>query len=442
VKSLIVQPTAEQLADAPAPPQALKNEFTKVPGSLPAVVAQTARQVTAGASNQYEQAVKLQDYFASSGGFTYNTQVQVGTGSQAIARFLKDKQGFCVHFSFAMAAMARTLGIPARVAVGFTPGTPQADGSVSVGLRDAHAWPELYFEGVGWTRFEPTPNRGSPPSYTQTDTPGADVPAVPRPSVSSSTAPSTAPSTSASCSATLRKLDECPSPSSQAVAGAGDDGPPWYQVLAWTLLGLAVVAVPLTPMLWRVRSRSVRLASARHAPSAPLAARARGKDHGGEQYTGEIGMTVLPGEAPRSRVSEVAVEHTLAVWRELTDTAWDYGIAPDDALTPRKAAERIVRLGRLDTQTAQAVHRVAGAVEQVLYAPDPRAETGLVDDVRMLRRALRSTVSRRTRLRAVVAPPSAIRALWAATDRWTDLRTRWAARWTALIRRPSGQEGS
>jgi transglutaminase-like putative cysteine protease len=56
-----------------------------------------------------------------------------------------------------MAAMARTLGIPARVAVGFIPGTATADGGMTVGLKDAHAWPELYFEGVGWTRFEPTP---------------------------------------------------------------------------------------------------------------------------------------------------------------------------------------------------------------------------------------------------------------------------------------------
>lgn len=72
------------------------------------MVGETARQVTANATNPYEQAVALQDYFAVTGGFEYDTQVQVGSGSQAIARFLRDKQGFCVHFSFAMAAMARS----------------------------------------------------------------------------------------------------------------------------------------------------------------------------------------------------------------------------------------------------------------------------------------------------------------------------------------------
>ncbi|MER6124207.1 DUF3488 and transglutaminase-like domain-containing protein [Streptomyces sp. NPDC001795] len=441
VKSLIVQPTAEQLAAAPEPPEALKREFTKVPGSLPAVVAQTARRVTSGSSNHYEEAVKLQDYFAVDGGFTYSTQVQVGTGPNAIARFLQDKQGFCVHFSFAMAAMARTLGIPARVAVGFTPGSPQADGSMSVGLRDAHAWPELYFEGVGWTRFEPTPTRGSTPAYTQSDTPSGNNQGVPQPSLSSSTAPSIAPSASESCTAQERKLEACPSQSSQAVVASGNDGPPWYQILAWTLLGLVLVALPLTPMLWRLRSRAVRLASAQHASSGPPRGGVRGRERkAGTQYTDDVGMTVLPGQALPGRVAEVAVGHTLAVWRELTDTAWDYGIVPDDALTPRKAAERIVRLGGLDASTAEAVHRVAGAVEQVLFAPQPRAQAGLVDDVRRLRVALRSTASRRTRVRAVVAPRSAMRAVWAVSDGWADLRARWSARWAALVRRPSGQQ--
>ncbi|MEU6095471.1 DUF3488 and transglutaminase-like domain-containing protein [Streptomyces sp. NPDC047079] len=436
VKSLIVQPSAEQLATAAEPPEALKREFTKVPGSLPAVVARTARRVTAGSSNHYEQAVKLQDYFAVDGGFTYNTRVRVGSGPSAIARFLRDKQGFCVHFSFAMAAMARTLGIPARVAVGFTPGSPQADGSMSVGLRDAHAWPELYFEGVGWTRFEPTPNRGTTPSYTQSNTPSGENPVAPRPSLSSTAAPSTAPSASESCSATMRKLEACPGQSPGALAVSGDDGPPWYRILAWTMLGLALAAVPLTPMLWRLRSRSVRLASARHASSALPFGRSRRPD---ERYADDIEVTVLPGQASPGPVAEAAVGHTLALWRELIDTAWDYGMVPDDALTPRGAAERIVRLGALDEPAATAVHRVAGAVEQVLFAREPRPEAGLVDDVRTVRAALRSQADLRTRVRAVVAPRSALRVVWALGDRWTDLRARWATRRPTLLRRPSGQ---
>lgn len=239
----------------------LRREFTAVPGSLPDVVAEKAREVTKGADNHYEQAVKLQDWFAVNGGFTYDTQVEVGSGSGAIARFLKDKRGFCVHFSFAMASMARTLGIPARVAVGFTPGTPQADGSMSVGLRDAHAWPELYFEGVGWTRFEPTPNRGSTPEYTQTRTPTGENPEVPQPSASSSEATSAEPSADESCSAQQKRLQACPTES----ALAGDRRP---------RRRTAVVAAPRPRRAGAARAG--RAAAADAVAAAPAGGAARG----------------------------------------------------------------------------------------------------------------------------------------------------------------------
>ena len=403
VTSLDVQPTAEQLAAAPEPPASLKREYTELPDSLPAVVARTARQVTAGASNPYEEAVALQDYFAVTGGFEYDTSVQVGSGSEAIARFLKYKQGFCVHFSFAMASMARSLGIPARVAVGFAPGTPQANGSVSVGLKDAHAWPELYFEGVGWTRFEPTPTRGSVPSYTVPDSSGSSIPDPARPSTGASTAPSTAPSASESCSAEQKKLEACTSESPAAALATDDGGPKWWVLLAWVLGGLATVAIPLSPMLWRLRTRTVRLGG-----------------HG--------------------RSEADAALHTLAVWEELTDSAWDFGILPDESQTPRKAAARIVRLGHLDPTAASAVHRVADAVEQVLYAPRPRPTAGLADDVRRVVAALRSTASRGTRLRALLAPRSTVRVVWAASEWWTGAKARAAAA-RPNLRKPSGQQG-
>ncbi|WP_053846973.1 DUF3488 and transglutaminase-like domain-containing protein [Streptomyces sp. NRRL B-24085] len=411
VKSLDVEPTAEQLAAAPAPPPAIEREYTDLPDSLPAVVAKTAREVTAGAQNPYEQAVDLQDYFAINGGFEYDTQVEVGDGPNAIANFLRDKQGFCVHFSFAMAAMARSLGIPARVAVGFAPGTPQADGSVSVGLKDAHAWPELYFEGVGWTRFEPTPTRGTVPPYTIPDAGGSVDPGVARPSAGTSTAPSASPSASESCSPQLRKLEACDSASPAAAAAKGGGGPWWavqgswwyLKLLFWLLVGVAVLAVPLAPMLWRLRTRSVRLGG-----------------HG--------------------RSDADAVAHTLAVWQELTDTAWDFGIPPDDSQTPRKAAARIVRLGHLDAAVAASVHRVADAVEQVLYAPRPRLTAGLVQDVHRVIGGLRGSVSRTTRVRALIAPRSTARAVWAVSEWWAGVRTRVAAA-RPTLRKPSGQEG-
>ncbi|MGI5454073.1 transglutaminase TgpA family protein [Streptomyces sp. CA-249302] len=444
VKSLDVQPTAEQLADAPEPSAAMRREYTRLPSSVPAVVAKTARQVTEGATNHYEQAVKLQEYFASTGGFQYSTQVQVGTGPNAIAKFLKDKEGFCVHFSFAMAAMARSLGIPARVAVGFAPGSPQADKSITVGLKDAHAWPELYFEGVGWTRFEPTPTRGVAPSYTQSDSTGSTLPDVTQPSTSAGSSASAAPSASTSCSSQDRKLEACSEALPLDTGKPGDSGPPWYQITGWVLLGLLVVAAPLLPMLWRLRRRSVRLASAQHASAGRTpagAGRARGPGRGSTDV--DMESPPMAVEADERYAAEVAAGHVLAVWRELTDTAWDYGITPDDALTPRKAAARIVRLGQLDPATAESVHRVASAVEQVLFSPRPHAVPGLADEVRRMRAALRSQVSWATRVRAVVAPRSAVRAVWDLMDRWTAVKAGAAERWAATLtrlRRPAGEQ--
>ncbi|MQS07342.1 transglutaminaseTgpA domain-containing protein, partial [Streptomyces alkaliphilus] len=163
-----LSPTSEQLSAAPpTADEELWRRYTALPDNLPDVVRETAATVTADATNDYERALALQNWFTRDGGFRYNTRVDSGTGSEAIAAFLEAREGFCVHFAFTMAAMSRSLDIPSRVAVGFTPGTRGADGSHSVGLHNAHAWPELYFEGVGWTRFEPTPGQGSAPEYTR-----------------------------------------------------------------------------------------------------------------------------------------------------------------------------------------------------------------------------------------------------------------------------------
>ncbi|MFE2295416.1 DUF3488 and DUF4129 domain-containing transglutaminase family protein [Streptomyces sp. NPDC059452] len=406
VSSLVVEPTAAQLAAAGPPPQKLLEEYTQVPDSLPDVVAETAEQVTEGSANAYERAVKLQDWFTSEGGFTYNTSVSSGTGSTAIARFLRDKEGFCVHFSFTMAAMARTMDIPARVAVGFTPGTLQADGSTSVGLRDAHAWPELYFEGVGWTRFEPTPSRGNTPAYTLPETPTGDASDPAEPSAEASAAPSQEPSAPESCSPLMRQEGECgPSAAPGPMSGSGG-GTPAGTVLLVVVGALLVLLLPLAPLLLRTRARNRRLGSGGRTP-ADAAAR------------------------------------VLAAWQEITDSAWDYGIAPDESLTPRKAAARIVRLGKLDIMAAEAVHRIAGAVEQVLYAPEPRPASGLTEDALTVRAGLEASAGRGARLRAKLAPRSAVRVAWAVSDRWATLVQRWTARpgrgrWTARLRRQHG----
>ncbi|MGW7640946.1 transglutaminase family protein [Streptomyces decoyicus] len=389
VESLQVRPTSQELAAAPAPSAGLLREYTKVPGSLPPVVRSTARRVTRGAPTAYAKAVRLQDWFAVNGGFSYSTDVRAGSGSEAIARFLRQKEGFCVHFSFSMAAMARTLGIPARVAVGFTPGTKQPDGTTSVGLKDAHAWPELYFQGIGWTRFEPTPSRGSIPDYAYPDTPGTADPGSPDPAPSRSADPSEGPSTAPSCGPGEQRSGS----GTGCVALPAESGtrPPESGSSPWATAGLALAALlvlllPTGPLLWRVRTRSRRLAGG--GPDGDFAAA------------------------------------TLAAWRELLDTAWDFGIVPNESLTPRKAAARIIDIGELQPEPAAAAHRVAAAVEQVLYAPQPQPVSGLTRDVQQVHAGLRTCAPRRLRWRARLAPRSTARLRWA-----------WSARWRALLLR-------
>ncbi|MCF3104269.1 DUF4129 domain-containing protein [Streptomyces roseoverticillatus] len=396
VSSLQVEPTAAQLAGAPAPPEEILRAYTRVPSSLPPVVAQTARKVTAGSANAYQQAVMLQDWFSVGGGFQYDTQVSSGTGAEAVARFLTAKRGFCIHFSFSMAAMARTLGIPARVAVGFMPGTPMADGSVSVGSKDAHAWPELYFEGIGWTRFEPTPSRGTTPEYTVAEpSPGAEPGGGPAQLPDRAAVPPSAPKGADACPPAQKKLGECRSPAAPVEGSGPASGSPSAGTVAGVAVAaLAVLGLPLLPMLWRRRVRARRIGGA-----GPRARPARSPVPGAE-----------PGAA--APADAAAAEHTLAAWRELTDSAWDYGIPPDDSHSPRGAAARIVTAGALQGAAAESAGRVAAAVEQVLYAPRPRPVPGLAEDVECVRAGLHAAAGRGARLRAVLLPRSSARLLW------------------------------
>ncbi|MFI2369666.1 DUF3488 and DUF4129 domain-containing transglutaminase family protein [Streptomyces sp. NPDC018833] len=449
VNSLVVRPTREQLAQAMAPQSELKREYTQVPDILPGSVKETALEVTKGSANDFERATKLQEWFAEDGGFTYNTQARSGTGVAAISRFLKQKEGFCVHFSFSMAAMARTLGIPARVAVGFTPGSPQSDGTMSVGLRDAHAWPELYFEGVGWTRFEPTPSRGSVPEYAQDQAPSGGATDPARPETGASAQPSTQPVAPDACPEHERRLGECGAAAPRDIGEQTDEGFPWRTVL---LTGLSVVAgllLLLLPLLWRISVRTRRLSAMGQASPKPGATSG---PKGSKKWAGKGPGAVDPAGdgalAPAGADGVALVDDpagTLAVWQEITDTAWDLGILPDESQTPRKAAARIVRLGKLTDEPAAAMHRTARAVEQVLYAPVPKAATGLADDAHLIRAGLRDGVNLRSRVRALLLPRSSVRVVWALSARWESLTARWALRrlpfdrWSALLRRPTKQ---
>ena len=150
-------PTAAQLRAAGRPPEDVLR-YTELPPVTP-LAAQLAEEVAGDAPTDYDAAVALQAWFRGGGGFAYDLTVQPRS-DDALADFLTDRRGYCQQFAGAFAVMARLLGIPARVNVGFAPGAPTDDDGWAVTWNDVHAWPELYFEGAGWVRFEPTPGNG------------------------------------------------------------------------------------------------------------------------------------------------------------------------------------------------------------------------------------------------------------------------------------------
>ncbi|MFI5646642.1 DUF3488 and DUF4129 domain-containing transglutaminase family protein [Kitasatospora sp. NPDC051705] len=418
VTALDLRPTANELRTVPLAPQDIRERYTAVPADLPPVVAQQARAVTANAQNDYDRATALVNYFTSSQ-FTYDTTVSGGTGNNAIAVFLRDRRGFCVHFASTMAAMARVLKIPARVAVGFTPGDAKGGNVYSVNGRMYHAWPELYFSGFGWMRFEPTPSRGVQPRYTEQSSVPTTAPTQQPTAAPQSSAAVPAPTTSKDCDAKLRQMGEC-GDKGKAVSSAADDS--WLlsaQVLGTAATVLLVLVLLLVPMFWRTALRRRRLGG------------------GGRRRPGGSG----PAELTDAQV--------LAAWDELVDSAWDLGIPPDESRTPRSAARRIAEEADLDAESAAATGRLALATERVLYAPSGQVTTApLAADVRTARQGLLATAGRAGRTRAVLLPPSSAQLWWRISEALLTARTaagnrtaRLSAAITGPVRRLTSRRG-
>ncbi len=168
VVSAMPDPPADLLAAATSddPPDSI---YLELPDGFADEYRPVAEAAVAGATTPYGQAIALQTWFREN--FTYSLDVPASDDGDDLDDFLQRRSGFCVHFSSTFAAFARTLGIPARVAVGFTPGDVGADGRYLVRERNAHAWPEVWFDGIGWVLFEPTPGRGAPGAEEYTGVP-------------------------------------------------------------------------------------------------------------------------------------------------------------------------------------------------------------------------------------------------------------------------------
>lgn len=138
--------------DAPA-----SAELTALPDQVPEEVGRLARRIVdrEGATSPFGQALAIQDELRT---WEYSLQPPAGHSGVAMRTFLEQRVGYCEQFAGTMAVMLRTLDIPARVAVGFTPGTVDPDDPTlwTVSWANAHAWVEVKFGGE-WIAFEPTP---------------------------------------------------------------------------------------------------------------------------------------------------------------------------------------------------------------------------------------------------------------------------------------------
>jgi hypothetical protein len=120
-----------------------------------------ARHVVGDTQSPYAAVLALESWFRQRGGFRYEEQPPRAVDLPPLVQFVTvTRAGYCQHFAGAMAVMLRLLGIPARVAVGFTSGK-YAHGAWTVTDHDAHAWVEAWFPGQGWVPFDPTPGRGA-----------------------------------------------------------------------------------------------------------------------------------------------------------------------------------------------------------------------------------------------------------------------------------------
>ncbi|MBC7632558.1 DUF3488 and transglutaminase-like domain-containing protein [Aeromicrobium sp.] len=360
VSSLDIRPTATQMRQLTTNVGLPLRPYVELPAAMPAIIGDTARKVTAGATNDYDRAIALQSYLRD-GDFTYSETAPVadgydGNGVAVIAKFLKAKAGYCVHFSSAMAVMARSVGIPSRIAVGYAPGAflriTGGRAEYEATSEGLHAWTGLYFAGGGWTKFEPTPGVGTATRFDE---------------------PSSGSANTDSGGATTSDRQQTPRDAKRLDSVAPVKTPSTSQTAPRTALitigGILVLGA--APGLLRAARRRWRFRRGRSSPD-PL-------------------------------------------WRELEDSARDLGVVTSATDTPRGFAARLQ--GRPGTDS-EALAKLLRRVETSRFSRNGLQEGDGVADLRAVLASLPSDATRPERLRAAVLPRSlAGRGRYASTTR-------------------------
>ena len=159
VRAEIADPNIQQLQNAGTLyPQWVKDRYLEVPQNIESQIQALAQKISEGQDNPFDKATAITDYLRANIQYVTTVPVPPANHDPVLWILFDYKKGFCNYYASAEVLMLRSVGIPARMAVGFAQGQDQA-GTYIVRQRDAHAWPEVYFPGTGWVEFEPTVNQ-------------------------------------------------------------------------------------------------------------------------------------------------------------------------------------------------------------------------------------------------------------------------------------------
>jgi transglutaminase-like putative cysteine protease len=412
------------LRDAPtlAVNDPILTQYTTVP-SDDAVIAKVTNLVT-GKRNDYDKVRAIYESFSKENGFSYALQTAPsGTAGSDVAAFLKNKVGFCQQYAAAMAWMVRQAGIPARVAFGFTRGGSRSGNAYILTNKNLHAWTEVYFAGFGWIPFDATPAASVVGASRSDWAPDSDRV---EPTAAASTA-GAAPGADSSAGADDPNRPERGDISNPVLGAAGPAGPAGLSTGALLTAGFAALLLTLlgVPAVRRVLVRRRR----QHATAGPKTT----VIDSDPAAPGAPAMVVTTGETVRAR----ADAH--AAWDELVDSMIDYNVPVDPTETPRHTARRIIDDTVLEGPAADAAILLGAAEERARYARQPLQGGELTVALGHVRKALAGAATRRTRIRAVLFPPSVVLrwrlSIADRSERWVgafgqrrDAANRWSPR--------------
>lgn len=318
--------TPDELRAAPHVHRSTMPDQFTVPTNLPAILTSTARGLATGL-NPYDAALALQNYFRSDA-FTYDRLADYRNASDPWSAFLIRRRGFCQQFAVTFAAMARTVGLPTRVAVGFTPGDldPPGPSGAPTGRtirgRNAHAWPEVYFSGIGWVAFEPTPGRGNPDASAYTgvapEQAGPDGAAQVLDATTTTTTTTTT-TVAPDGAAPVPTTDALPPRPAATAAATDSSSSPILKVL---LLALGVIAglAGITAAAVEIRRNVVRRRRRRSRdPARPPADRVQSSWNHALASLRRVDVTAHPAETPREFARRAARLVDVAELRDLGD---------------------------------------------------------------------------------------------------------------------------